>query len=354
MKNLSPIVLPELVENPLCSVLLTSYNYETYIGEAIESILGQTYAHFELIICDDGSEDGSCDIVRSFLSDYPVTLIEKENAGQASALNEAFTKAKGEIICLLDSDDAFLPGKIATVVKAFQHQQDYGFCIHRMQPIDHRGNVLDVPIPRRLAENWVAPFALRNGGGTGYPTTAGLSFRRSVAETIFPIPSHLYRSPDGYLARSASFITKIIAIQQPLVLYRIHGQNLGAAAKPSIQFISDALEDFHRNFDAVKGFLEKQYGQEIAEQLHAEDREAYWEYLLALHVLNGNRSRTLHGLPVNTILGHIHSHRHKFIWRVILALPSTIGKAIFRLWWGKSALKKYINMTRAYLVRIIS
>jgi glycosyltransferase involved in cell wall biosynthesis len=353
MKDLAPITLPELAEYPLCSILLTSYNYEAYIGEAIESILSQTYTHFEIVVCDDGSADGSRDIIRSYLADYPVTLIEKENAGQASALNEAFAKAKGEIICLLDSDDAFLPRKMASVVKAFQHQQDYGFCIHRMQPIDHRGNILDVPIPRKLAENWVAPRALRNGGGTGYPTTAGLSFRRPVAETIFPIPSHLFRSPDGYLARSASFITKIIAIQQPLVLYRIHGENLGAAARPSIQFISDALEDFHRNFDAVKDFLKEQYGQEIANQLQAEDRETYWEYLLALHVLKSDRSRTILGLPVSTILGHIHSYRHKLIWRVILTLPSAIGKVIFRLWWGKSAFKKYFNMIRAYLVRII-
>jgi glycosyltransferase involved in cell wall biosynthesis len=345
-------MLPELAERPLCSVLLSSYNYESYIGEAIESIRAQSYEHFELIICDDGSVDRSRDIIKSYLNDPRITLVEKENAGQASALNVPFSSAKGDIICLLDSDDAFLPQKLETVVQAFHHHPNRGFCIHRMDPVNEKGRILDAPIPRNLAENWVAPSALVKGGGDGFPTTAGLSFRRPVADIIFPIPLHLFRAPDGYLARSASFITKIIAIPESQVLYRVHGRNLGAAAKPTITSMSAIIDDFHRNFEAVKGFLQSYYSDDIASELHPEDRVAYWEYLLALYTLQGDRSGEVRGFSTDIILSHIQSSRRQSLWRIIIHVPPFLGRILFRLWWGKSPLKRYFNFIRAHISQI--
>ncbi|MFC1535543.1 glycosyltransferase family 2 protein [Candidatus Neomarinimicrobiota bacterium] len=353
MKSLSPIVLPPLGEHPLISVLVANYNYEDYVGEAVEAVLSQTYQNFELIICDDGSVDQSREIIRRYISDPRIMLIEKENSGQASALNEAFAKSTGEIICLLDSDDSFLPEKLESVFKAFQAHPDHGFCTHRTFPVNYRGRTLDMPIPRTLAQGWVAPSALHNGGGDGFPSTVGLSFRRAVADVIFPSPTHLFISPDGYLARSASFITNIIAIPEPLANYRLHDRNWRGVAAPTVASMTSVLDDFHRNFEAVKNFVISYYNDDIAGELHPEDRGAYWEYILALYTLQGDRSGEVRGLSMDTILSHIQPSRRRSIWSIIINVPPFVSRILFRLWWGKSPLKRYFNFIRAQISRVI-
>src|SRR5579863_8833232 len=88
---LKPIELPPLCENPLISVLTANFNYGRYIGEAIESVLGQTYTNFEMIVCDDGSTDDSCEVVKRFLQRDPrIRLVRKQNGGQTSAANAAY------------------------------------------------------------------------------------------------------------------------------------------------------------------------------------------------------------------------------------------------------------------------
>lgn len=109
LEKLKPIPLEPLPDSPLVSILMPNYNYGRYIGEAIESVLRQTYPHWELIICDDGSTDNSCEVVKRYQDkDSRIKLIQKENGGMASALNAAYRECKGDIICLLDSDDVFV------------------------------------------------------------------------------------------------------------------------------------------------------------------------------------------------------------------------------------------------------
>jgi glycosyltransferase involved in cell wall biosynthesis len=352
--SLTPLELPLLEDNPLISVLVANYNYEEYVGEAVEAVLTQTYQNFELIICDDGSEDRSCEIIHKYLSDHRIILIEKENSGQASALNEAFAKSTGEIICLLDSDDSFFPGKLEAVFEAFQAHPDHGFCTHRTIPVNYRGRILDMPIPRTLVQGWVAPHALQQGGGDGFPSTVGLSFRRAIADIIFPSPAHLFISPDGYLARSASFITNIIVIPEPLANYRLHGRNWRGIASPTAASMTSVLDDFQRNFDAVKNFVKSYYNDDIANELRPEDRAAYWENLLALYTLKGDRSGVVRGLSTDTILSSIQSTRRQSIWRIIIHAPPFISRILFRLWWGKSPLKRYFNFIRSHISRIFS
>src|SRR5712692_11440321 len=101
-ERLKPIELPPLCENPLISVLTANYNYARYLGEAIESALGQTYTNFELIVCDDGSTDNSCEVAEHYVRRDPrVRLIKKQNGGQTSAANAAYRKSKGQIVCFL-------------------------------------------------------------------------------------------------------------------------------------------------------------------------------------------------------------------------------------------------------------
>src|ERR1700688_3577180 len=111
--TLAPIHLERLPDRPKVSVLVSNYNYAEYIAQAIDSVLEQTYQNFELIICDDGSTDNSRTVISGYcLRDPRISLITKENGGQASGFNAAFASSTGELMCFLDSDDIFRPAKL--------------------------------------------------------------------------------------------------------------------------------------------------------------------------------------------------------------------------------------------------
>ena len=107
-------------QNPLVSVIIGNYNYGYFLAEAIESVLQQTYRHFELIVVDDGSTDNSREVIESY--GEQVVAIFQPNKGQGEAFNVGITKAQGEIICFLDADDYYHPDKLNKIVS--------GFCNH--------------------------------------------------------------------------------------------------------------------------------------------------------------------------------------------------------------------------------
>ncbi len=98
---------------PLASVVIPAYNAERYLGEAIESVLTQTYAPIETIVVDDGSSDGTAAVARSSPG---VELIVQENAGPAAARNRGFAASHGEIVAFHDADDLMTPDKLAVQV----------------------------------------------------------------------------------------------------------------------------------------------------------------------------------------------------------------------------------------------
>jgi glycosyltransferase involved in cell wall biosynthesis len=95
---------------PLISVMIGAYNAAPYLGEAVESVLAQTYRPMELIVVDDGSDDGTGDVARSFGD--ALTYARQENAGNGAARNRAVQEARGEVFAFLDADDRFTPTKL--------------------------------------------------------------------------------------------------------------------------------------------------------------------------------------------------------------------------------------------------
>jgi glycosyltransferase involved in cell wall biosynthesis len=95
---------------PLISVMIGVYNAEHYLAEAIESALAQSYRPLELIVVDDGSDDGSGEVALGY--GEALTYARQENAGNGSARNHAVRLAAGELYAFLDADDRFVPGKL--------------------------------------------------------------------------------------------------------------------------------------------------------------------------------------------------------------------------------------------------
>lgn len=111
---------------PLVSIIMPSYNTEKYISDAINSVIAQSYTNWELLIVDDCSQDNTVEVVRQFEDDRIRFQSLESNSGGAVARNTAITKAKGEYIAFLDSDDMWLPEKLEKQLR-FMMDNDYVF-----------------------------------------------------------------------------------------------------------------------------------------------------------------------------------------------------------------------------------
>ena len=99
---------------PAVSIIMPAYNVEAYVGDAIRSALAQTFTDFELIVVDDGSTDGTAQVVRALArADSRITLVQQANRGLAGARNSALRASRGEFFALLDSDDLWEPTFLA-------------------------------------------------------------------------------------------------------------------------------------------------------------------------------------------------------------------------------------------------
>jgi glycosyltransferase involved in cell wall biosynthesis len=113
------------IEKPLVSVILCFYNEEKFLAEAVESVIGQTYENWELILVDDGSSDESTAIAKRFASQYRGKIFYKQhprhyNEGLSASRNLGIASAKGEYIALIDADDVWLANKLEQQLAIFE------------------------------------------------------------------------------------------------------------------------------------------------------------------------------------------------------------------------------------------
>ena len=208
------------------SVILSNYNYEKFIGDAINSVLQQTFDEFELIVVDDGSTDGSRDIIDSF-NDKRIEKIYKSNGGQASAFNAGFEKATGRYVAFLDSDDLFDSDKLERVYAKFV-EKDYALVQHQLRVIDQNGNLKEDRFPGTL-EIGEGDILKRYHGylRTDYfSSSSGLASPRRILRNIFPIDETKWRiCADGPISRPLPIFGLTYTLETPAGTYRIHGKN---------------------------------------------------------------------------------------------------------------------------------
>lgn len=139
------------MENRLVSIILPTYNRAGFIGAALESVLAQTYGHWECIIIDDGSTDETVDVLSKY-NDPRFVYLYQDNQGVSGARNTGIEACKGEIMALLDSDDEWMPNKLATQVA---YMEDHGYDICQTEEIWYRGGKR-VNQPKKYAkpEGW--------------------------------------------------------------------------------------------------------------------------------------------------------------------------------------------------------
>jgi glycosyltransferase involved in cell wall biosynthesis len=107
---------------PLVSVIIPVYNYDRYLGEAVESVLNQSYKHVEVIVVDDGSTDRSGEVAKSFAG-RGVRYCHQDHAGIGPARNKGVESAEGEFIAFLDADDRWSLQKLERQLNAFESDE---------------------------------------------------------------------------------------------------------------------------------------------------------------------------------------------------------------------------------------
>ena len=124
----------ETHSSPLVSVVIPAFNSERFLKDAIDSVLNQSYTNKELIVVDDGSSDGTVDLVKSYGDS--VRLICQENSGPGAARNRGVDASSGTYIAFLDSDDFWLPGKLAAQVSFLEQRPDCALLYHDWIDVD--------------------------------------------------------------------------------------------------------------------------------------------------------------------------------------------------------------------------
>jgi glycosyltransferase involved in cell wall biosynthesis len=201
---------------PKISVVLSAYNAEKYIQEAVQSILEQSFRDFELIVINDGSTDKTSEILHSFCSkDSRIRLYERENRGLVYSLNEAITVAKAPVIARMDADDVALVDRLERQY-AFYSDRNLILCGTHAYVVDELGKkvgVLDYPPSKNIARHtfFHNPFI--------HPS---VMFSKSVFNKVGGYSSSFKDCEDYELWTRFLFEGKCSNLEEKLLLYRVH------------------------------------------------------------------------------------------------------------------------------------
>lgn len=198
------------------SVIMTSFNSELTICEAIDSILNQTFSNLELIIVDDCSSDSTLNLIKQY-ADPRIKLFQlKKNGGLARALNFGFTKVKGKFIARMDSDDVSLKERIEIQVKFLHSHSEIDLVGSNAHLCDENLNVIG-ELNKPLNFNLIKDFMKYNSPCI-HPTWM---FRKCILEENYSYNEKLIVSQDyDFLARLVLNGKKIANIPQTTLFYR--------------------------------------------------------------------------------------------------------------------------------------
>lgn len=236
-------------ELPSIAIVITSYNYAEFLGEAIDSALTQHHPA-RVVVVDDGSADGSAEVIRSYGAD--VTSVFQFNAGQAAAWNAGHRIVDSDYVVFLDSDDRLLPH--ATAVVANQVGLHRPSKVHwRMRMIDAAGRDRDVELPSGpLPSGDRLSTVIEYGMDPGHNMpSSGNAWSREFLDAVMPMPPQPFRlAPDTYLLGLSPLFGATLAVEQVCSQYRSHHRNNGGRGS-SDQVAAGIVARCESTFDAV-------------------------------------------------------------------------------------------------------
>lgn len=292
---------------PFVSVIIPTFNYAQYIGEAINSVLNQDYAKdgIEIIVVDDGSTDNTKEVLSGFIANGTVRYFFQQNQGKASATNKAVQETSGKYIFNLDADDYFLPGKINRTIEVFESDESIVHVASPAQLFNQQKQAVQgvETLPARILQTKTDGLKLLQffycnnilyGGGSTYAARAG------VLKTI-QIPAAVDMYIDEFLMLAVLPFGKSYFFREPLSVWRVHSSNYSVAEKgaPPQQLKTQRLL---QSSDAVLNWLqERDYDNTITKIYNLKHSNR----MIASKEVAGTKSFTDIAIYIRELLLHI-------------------------------------------------
>jgi len=172
-------------DSPLISIIIPVYNGKKYLAQCIDSIVGQTYGNWELLLIDDGSTDGAEDMCDEYATNNDrISVLHKVNGGQASARNEGIALAKGEYIGFVDCDDWLEPDMYATMIATLQREQAEIIICGYTEEYAHRQKIVNGDGEQTTYDSATALRLVLQGKIGSYLWS--MLFKREVVQELMP------------------------------------------------------------------------------------------------------------------------------------------------------------------------
>ena len=209
---------------PLVSIVTPTYNQAEFLAATLDSMLAQDYPNIEYIVLDDGSTDGTPEVLNRYTG--RVRWERQANIGQSRTLNKAWAQARGKYLGYLSSDDLLLPHAISTLVKALEAHAEAVVAYCDFDLIDSTGKRSGfTPSPdydhRRMVEELICPPG------------PGALFRRSLFEQIGGWNEQLRKIPDFEYWLRAGRVGSFLRIPEVLAQYRVHAESTAIRPIPA-------------------------------------------------------------------------------------------------------------------------
>jgi glycosyltransferase involved in cell wall biosynthesis len=309
---------------PKLAVIISCYNYENFIEQAIRSVLDQGRGDCEVVVVDDGSIDGSWDAI----SRTGVTAFKIVNRGQLAACKYGIHRTVAPFILFLDADDELKPGALGKIIDHLD--PDVAKLQFSLTLIDADGNTISGTaslLESFRSRNELARRVLRTGVYRT-PPTSGNVFRRDVCELLDEVDYD--RAVDGVILFAAPFFGDIVSISEPLGCYRIHDRNdSGLGRVPDTASLKRDIDRFVARMEHLRLIIRR-----IDPGLHLVDpRQTFFfqDRSLYLDVASGRRPR-IAALPrlLSSLLGVPLSAKNKTamaaFFLLLSVLPNDRGK----------------------------
>jgi len=225
---------------PLVSIVLPVYNQAYLVDEAIAGIISQTYENWELIVLDDGSNDGLEQRVRHYLGERRMLLLRQPNQRLPAALNQAFAYARGDLLTWTSADNIMLPSQLERLVEELAAHPEAGLAYSDYWAIDDKGEPLDDPRWRAHNRDPEIPDLIRlpsevtiENFHRSADNFIGASFlyRRVIAEIVGRYADDAFGGEDYDFWLRMHLATQFRHVAEPLYKYRVHADTLTARAE---------------------------------------------------------------------------------------------------------------------------
>lgn len=211
---------------PVISVVMSVYNGQRYVAEAVESILAQTFIDFEFILIDDGSTDRSKALLESYANRDPrIRLISQANKGLTKTLNEGLGLARGEFIARMDADDVSLPDRFEKQVAFLRANADCVCVGSRVLRVDPYGSPLSES-DHKLKHEEIDRQLIEEGLGWAITHPAAM-MRRDAAEKVGGYREQFRTSQDLDLWLRLAEVGRLANLPEVLLKYRYHPDSVG-------------------------------------------------------------------------------------------------------------------------------